>query len=66
MPWHVHATLPDGRKAVANHDDPIVAVMRRAKHKPEPGTREDAQLTAWLDAHAEQSYRCQTGTCSHD
>ena len=57
-PGHwVVAHLPDGRTAIAPHNDPIVAAMRRI-HKAGlttprtrfPGTLQDyAAITDWLD-----------------
>ena len=56
--WYVFARVPDGRVAVAQVDDPIVAALRRliaasaANHRiPWPGKPADyAAVTDWLDA----------------
>jgi hypothetical protein len=60
--WYVFASVPDGRTAVAQVDDPIVPVLRRltaaraANHRVQwPGKPADyAAVTDWLDAHEPQ------------
>jgi hypothetical protein len=70
MPWHVHVKLPDGRRAAADHRDPVVPIIRRIHaHKlngipVRPG--DYAQVSAWLDEHTDQSRACADGTCGHD
>lgn len=67
--WHVGATLSDGRHAYASHDDPIVLVMRRINRALQMGRprsdKDDAEVAAWLYAHAEQVSRCLAGSCGH-
>lgn len=63
MPWHVIIKLPDGRTACADHRDPIVKTIRRAR-KNDPADVEE--VNRWLDAHEQQSADCHAGTCAHD
>jgi hypothetical protein len=54
-PGHwVHVRLPDGRDAVARHDDPIVPVMRRilkatGMSHTDADPRDVAAVARWLD-----------------
>jgi hypothetical protein len=68
--WHVGVTLPDGRHAYANHDDPIVKIMRRInrsvadpKIPVRPG--DYVAVAAWLGRNAEQAAACEAGECGH-
>jgi len=64
MSWHVFAHLPDGRIACADHREPIVKTIRRWRDKR--GDTDQEAITAWLDAHADQSEACATRRCDHD
>lgn len=68
--WHVGVKLPDGRRAYADHADPIVTVMRRinrhvADSRVPRRPEDDATVAAWLDAHAEQVEACLADRCGH-
>jgi len=70
MSHHVSFTLPDGRRAVANWDDPIVKNMRAARGDS-PNSSDLAAIGTWLDNHADQSAACQAAmslqaTCGHE
>jgi len=73
VPHHVVVRLPDGRRAVADWREGIVATMRDIHAQvADAANPDDIQaVTDWLDAHARQSQRCDdalaTGaSCGHD
>lgn len=67
--WHVGCRLPDGRRAYADHNDPIVPAIRDINtaiqlNRPKPPIAEQ-QVAAWLETHAEQVTACLAGSCGH-
>ena len=71
MPWHVGVMLPSGEHATADYRDPIVTPMRAILHATavkftDPDPRDIAAVTAWLEAHLQESADCAAGRCGHD
>jgi hypothetical protein len=76
VPWHVGATLPDGRRVCVDYREPIARAVRRYLGGGARRAEAAAEVGAWLDVprNAAQSEMCAEGLtprrpagwCGHD
>lgn len=76
MPYHVVIRLPDGRIACADYREPVASTMHQINRALSECRTPDPALyppvSAWLNAHPEQSALCHAGLtpaalpCGHD